>query len=204
MATTTMSTCLKLIFTWTPLQSLFIVTSTIKLLTRAQFPWNFPGELLPLREKKMRKSIGLTSSWCKKSKRSALASTILRQSRTAQLILSTLMILMMRMSSDLSKQERIKSKFTPNILHLIFRAVSTLARKYQSIRKAVDEDQMLFQDEIFSIEPLQGKIWPNTEITCCVTFRPHGPYHYSCTAFCNVTCSEERRALNMTGQGRGP
>lgn len=63
---------------------------------------------------------------------------------------------------------------------------------------------MLFQDEIFSIEPLQGKIWPNTEITCCVTFRPQGPYHYSCTAFCNVTCSEERLALNMTGQGRGP
>jgi hydrocephalus-inducing protein len=68
----------------------------------------------------------------------------------------------------------------------------------------VDEDLMLFQDEIFSIEPLQGKIWPNTEITCCVTFRPQGPYHYSCTAFCNVTCSEERLALNMTGQGRGP
>lgn len=34
------------------------------------------------------------------------------------------------------------------------KAVSTLARKYQSIRKAVEEDQMLFQDEIFSIEPL--------------------------------------------------
>ena len=63
---------------------------------------------------------------------------------------------------------------------------------------------MLFQDEIFTIEPLQGKIWPNTEITCCVTFKPQGPYHYSCTAFCNTTCSEERLALNMTGQGKGP
>jgi hydrocephalus-inducing protein len=85
-----------------------------------------------------------------------------------------------------------------------FRAIATLARKYQSIRKAVDEDLMLFQDEIFSIEPLQGKIWPNTEITCCVTFKPQGPYHYSCTAFCNITCSEERLPLNMTGQGKGP
>lgn len=64
------------------------------------------------------------------------------------------MILMMKMSSGISKQERIKSKFTPNNQHYIFRAISTLARKYQSIRKAVDEDQMLFQDEIFSIEPL--------------------------------------------------
>lgn len=79
------------------------------------------------------------------------------------------------------------------------KTIATLARKYQGIRKAVDDDPMLFQDEIFSIEPLDGKIWPNTEITFCVTFRPQGPYHYSCTAFCNTTCSEERLALNMTG-----
>lgn len=53
------------------------------------------------------------------------------------------------------KQERAQTK-----------AITTLARKYQSIRKAVEEDLMLFQDEIFTIEPLQGKLWPNTEITC--------------------------------------
>ena len=69
------------------------------------------------------------------------------------------------------------------------RAVAALNRKYMSIRKAVEEDKMLFQDEIFQIEPLEGKIWPNTEMTCCVTFRPQGPYHYSCTAFANVTCN---------------
>lgn len=84
------------------------------------------------------------------------------------------------------------------------RAVATLNRKYMSIRNAVDEDKMLFQDEIFQIEPLEGKIWPNTEMTCCVTFRPQGPYHYSCTAFSNVTCNQERLALNLTGQGKGP
>lgn len=59
------------------------------------------------------------------------------------------------------------------------KAISTLARKYQSIRKAVEEDLMSFQDEIFTIEPIQGKLWPNTEITCCVTFKPQGPLHYS-------------------------
>lgn len=41
-------------------------------------------------------------------------------------------------------------------------------------------------------------------MTCCVTFRPQGPYHYSCTAFANVTCNQERLALNLTGQGKGP
>jgi len=63
---------------------------------------------------------------------------------------------------------------------------------------------MLFQDEIFQCEPLEGKIWPNTEMTCCVTFRPQGPYQYACTAFCNTTCSQDRLALNLSGQGRGP
>ena len=41
-------------------------------------------------------------------------------------------------------------------------------------------------------------------MTCCVTFKPQGPLHYSCTAFCNITCSEERLPLNLTGQGIGP
>lgn len=52
------------------------------------------------------------------------------------------------------------------------RSLVTLGRKYASIKKAVEEDKMLFQDEIFSIEPLEGKIWPNTEMTFCMTFRP--------------------------------
>ena len=34
------------------------------------------------------------------------------------------------------------------------KAIATLSRKYQGIRKAVDDDPMLFQDEIFTIEPL--------------------------------------------------
>ena len=84
------------------------------------------------------------------------------------------------------------------------KALSALSRKYQAIKKAVNEDSMLFQDEIFQIEPLEGKIWPNTEMTCCVTFRPQGPYQYSCTAFCNTTCMEERLSLNLSGQGKGP
>ena len=84
------------------------------------------------------------------------------------------------------------------------KAISTLARKYQSIRKAIEDDQMLFQDEIFTIEPLQGRLWPNTEISCTVTFKPQGPLAYKCPAFCNITCSEERLPLQLTGQGIGP
>ena len=77
-------------------------------------------------------------------------------------------------------------------------------RKFQNIRKQVDEDPMLFSDDIFKIEPLQGEIWPNQEMTICVTFRPQHPLRYTCTAFCNITCSEERLPLNLVGYGVGP
>jgi hydrocephalus-inducing protein len=33
------------------------------------------------------------------------------------------------------------------------KAISALERKYRNIRKAVDDDFMLFQDDIFNIEP---------------------------------------------------
>ena len=37
-----------------------------------------------------------------------------------------------------------------------------------------------------------------------MTFKPQGPLHYQCTAFANITCSEERLPLQLTGQGIGP
>lgn len=79
-----------------------------------------------------------------------------------------------------------------------------LARKYKNIRKAIEDDLLLFQDEIFSIEPQTGSIWPNSEMTITVTFSPKGALHYSCIAYCNISCSEERLALNLAGEGKGP
>jgi hydrocephalus-inducing protein len=47
-----------------------------------------------------------------------------------------------------------------------------LAMKYKNIEKAIDDEMLLFQDDIFGIEPLQGQIWPKSEMTITVTFRP--------------------------------
>lgn len=79
-----------------------------------------------------------------------------------------------------------------------------LARKYKNIRKAIEDDLLLFQDDIFSIEPVSGEIWPNSEMTITVTFVPKGALHYSTIAYCNISCSEERLALNLSGEGIGP
>lgn len=79
-----------------------------------------------------------------------------------------------------------------------------LARKYKNIRKAIEDDLLLFQDDIFNIEPQNGQIWPNSEMTVTVTFLPQGALHYSCTAFCNISCSADRLPLHLSGEGIGP
>lgn len=79
-----------------------------------------------------------------------------------------------------------------------------LARKYKNIRKAIEDDLLLFQDDIFNIEPQSGQIWPNSEMTVTVTFLPQGALHYSCTAFCNISCSADRLPLHLSGEGIGP
>ena len=35
-----------------------------------------------------------------------------------------------------------------------------LARKYRIITKAINDDLLLYEDDIFVIEPICGKIWP--------------------------------------------
>lgn len=79
-----------------------------------------------------------------------------------------------------------------------------LARKYKNIRKAIEDDLLLFQDDIFNIEPQNGEIWPNSEMTVTITFLPQGALHYSCTAFCNISCSADRLPLHLSGEGIGP
>ena len=79
-----------------------------------------------------------------------------------------------------------------------------LARKYRNIRKAIEDDPLLFQDDIFNIEPQSGQIWPNSEMTITISFRPTQALSYSCVAHCNISCSEERLALHLNGEGIGP
>jgi len=84
------------------------------------------------------------------------------------------------------------------------RALAALERKYKNIKKAVDDDLMLFQGDVYQVFPQKGKIWPNSEIQVTVTFKPMAALQYSCTVYCNVTCSEERLPLNLTALGIGP
>ena len=41
-------------------------------------------------------------------------------------------------------------------------------------------------------------------MTVTISFEPHSALNYSCTTYCNISCSEERLALHLAGEGIGP
>ena len=63
---------------------------------------------------------------------------------------------------------------------------------------------MLFYDDIFNVEPISGKIWPDSEIQITITFNPVQALKYTCPLYCNTTCLQERLEMKLTATGIGP
>ncbi|XP_062355745.1 hydrocephalus-inducing protein homolog [Cinclus cinclus] len=68
----------------------------------------------------------------------------------------------------------------------------------------VREDPMLFSDDIFSIEPVEGEIGPNCCTKIKVTFKPVEALEYRSVAYCNISGRESRLPLHLIGEGQGP
>jgi hydrocephalus-inducing protein len=80
-----------------------------------------------------------------------------------------------------------------------------IARRFEKIKKSLNEDQMCFEHPNFVIETLTGKVWPNTKATITVTFRPEEAKDYKdIFAYLDVTGSEKRIKLELRGRGIGP
>lgn len=79
-----------------------------------------------------------------------------------------------------------------------------IKRKFFRIRKAIEDDELLYSDDIFQIDPIKGKLNPNSEIIITIIYYPKGPMQYSGQAYCNITCCEERLPIQMIGHGLGP
>lgn len=82
--------------------------------------------------------------------------------------------------------------------------LAVISRSYLSKERVLDGDGLLFEDEVFKVEPLEGDIWPNSYQEVTITFRPAIARLYEATAFCDVTGREARVALKLAGQGIGP
>ncbi|RLV64113.1 hypothetical protein DV515_00017583 [Chloebia gouldiae] len=68
----------------------------------------------------------------------------------------------------------------------------------------VQQDPMLFSDDIFSIEPVEGEIGPNCLAEIKVTFKPIEALEYRSVAYCNISGCESRLPLRLKGHGKGP
>ncbi|XP_062355723.1 hydrocephalus-inducing protein homolog [Cinclus cinclus] len=66
----------------------------------------------------------------------------------------------------------------------------------------VQEDPMLFSDDIFSIEPMEGEIGPNCCAKIKVTFKPLEALEYRSVAYCNISGRESRLPLRLRGEGQ--
>ncbi|EFC47717.1 hypothetical protein NAEGRDRAFT_78704 [Naegleria gruberi] len=77
-------------------------------------------------------------------------------------------------------------------------------REYRLKKREIENDDMSFRDEAFSIYPIKGEIWPNQELEISVDFHPTKEIDFEKIAFCEVTGRETRLPLKLQGRGRGP
>ncbi|CAM9179787.1 unnamed protein product, partial [Bubo scandiacus] len=82
--------------------------------------------------------------------------------------------------------------------------LSLLSRPFQDHRAKAQGDSMLFSDDVFTLEPLEGDIWPNSSAEINVIFRPQEARVYQQTVYCDISGRETRLPLHIKGEGMGP
>ncbi|XP_054435188.1 hydrocephalus-inducing protein homolog [Pteronotus mesoamericanus] len=82
--------------------------------------------------------------------------------------------------------------------------LSILSRTFENQRGLVQSDSMLFLNNIFIIEPLEGDVWPNSSAEITVYFNPLEAKLYQMTVYCDISGREIRLPLRIKGEGMGP
>ncbi|NXC09514.1 HYDIN protein, partial [Orthonyx spaldingii] len=82
--------------------------------------------------------------------------------------------------------------------------IALLREKVREEMAKVQEDPMLFSDDIFSIEPMEGEIGPKCSAEIKVTFKPLEALKYKKVAYCYISGREHRLPLRLKGEGQGP
>uniref|UniRef100_A0A8D0G7T0 HYDIN/VesB/CFA65-like Ig-like domain-containing protein n=1 Tax=Sphenodon punctatus TaxID=8508 RepID=A0A8D0G7T0_SPHPU len=82
--------------------------------------------------------------------------------------------------------------------------LSVLTRTFQNRRAMVQEDSMLFTDNVFTVEQVEGDVWPNSTTEINVIFRPQETRVYQRTVYCDISGRETRIPLRIKGEGMGP
>ncbi|NWR81583.1 HYDIN protein, partial [Centropus unirufus] len=82
--------------------------------------------------------------------------------------------------------------------------VPVLSYILQNMRAKAQSDPMLFSDDVFTIDPMEGDIFPNSSIEINVTFKPQEALDYERTAYCSISGREATLPLHIKGEGIGP
>ncbi|CAM9813667.1 unnamed protein product, partial [Bubo scandiacus] len=82
--------------------------------------------------------------------------------------------------------------------------LSLLSRPFQNQLAKAQGDSMLFSDDVFTLEPVEGDIWPNSSAEINVIFRPREARVYQQTVYCDISGRETRLPLRIKGEGIGP
>ncbi|KAJ3036631.1 hypothetical protein HDV00_002527 [Rhizophlyctis rosea] len=81
---------------------------------------------------------------------------------------------------------------------------SVVVQKYKNLTRTLNNNELLFTDSIFRIEPCEGTIWPNSHIDINVFFTPDTAGTHSRTVYCEAEGREMRLPLQVKGEGIGP
>ncbi|XP_033896012.3 hydrocephalus-inducing protein-like [Acipenser ruthenus] len=81
--------------------------------------------------------------------------------------------------------------------------ISVLSRTFQNRQRLLQDDQMIFSDDIFHIDLLEGDIWPNSTAEVNIIFKPKEAKVYQQTIYCDITGRETRLPLRVKGEGIG-
>ncbi|KAK6174452.1 hypothetical protein SNE40_017727 [Patella caerulea] len=82
--------------------------------------------------------------------------------------------------------------------------LSILERSFLNRKRLVQSDNMMFNDDVVKIEPVEGDIWPNSSFNVNIVFKPNEAKSYTRTAYCDITGRESRLPLRIKGEGAGP
>ncbi|KAG2469946.1 HYDIN protein, partial [Polypterus senegalus] len=112
-----------------------------------------------------------------------------------------------RLTSDLQRQEETEmDRFLEecNADPTLRERISVLSRTFQNQLRKLQEKQMIFTDDVFSMEPAEGEIWPNSTAEVNILFKPKEAKLYQQNVYCDITGREARLSLRIKGEGIGP
>ncbi|XP_069735165.1 hydrocephalus-inducing protein homolog [Phaenicophaeus curvirostris] len=79
-----------------------------------------------------------------------------------------------------------------------------LCRGFQKQREKVQGDSLLFSNDVFTIDPVEGDVLPDSSVEINVIFKPQEARVYEQTVYCDISGREARLPLHIKAEGIGP